>query len=111
MYQVSHQMLSDKVNSQHKSHKDSAKEQQFLTPAEEQVVVDWCGQSSLSTNPLSATNLSSHAFAIKGKHPGKNWHYNFSKRHPEFVKAKPNGLDPKRAKNFNENVVHDYLEK
>jgi hypothetical protein len=48
---------------------------------------------------------------MTGKHAGKNWHYRFSKRHPNLMLSKPTGLDPKRAKNFNKNVVDDYFEK
>lgn len=109
--QVSRQTLKDRADGRHKSHQDAASHLQLLTPAEEQVVLDWCEHSSLSAKPLGPQELRTHAFAISGKHPGKRWHYKYSKRHPQLVMSKPCGLDPKRANNFNKNIVSDYFTK
>jgi hypothetical protein len=48
---------------------------------------------------------------VTGKYPGKHWHRRFIQRHPLLQLGKANGLDPKRAKNFNRANVLDYFEK
>ena len=65
----------------------------------------------MAATPLGPQTLRARAFALSGKHPGKNWHYRYMKRHPSLVLSKPSGLDPKRAKNFNRGVVQDYFNK
>ena len=74
-------------------------------------MVDWCEHSSLSAMPFGPHDLHAHVFAMSGKKAGKNWHYKFSKRHPDLTLSKPNNLDPKRAQNFNKAVVDDYFDK
>ncbi|EGO26772.1 hypothetical protein SERLADRAFT_337707, partial [Serpula lacrymans var. lacrymans S7.9] len=40
---------------------------------------------------------------------GKHWHYRLISHNPSLVLRKPQKLDPKRAKNFNQTVVADYF--
>jgi Tc5 transposase DNA-binding domain len=84
---------------------------QILSPDEEAVLLEWSTLSATSAKPMSGTSLRGQALAISGKLPGKHWHRRFIRRHPSLVLGKSNGLDPKRAKNFNKTVVADYFEK
>jgi len=45
-----------------------------------------------------------------GTHPGKNWVRRFISRHPDILVAKPRGLDPKRAQNFNKATIMEYFD-
>ncbi|KIK94351.1 hypothetical protein PAXRUDRAFT_828064 [Paxillus rubicundulus Ve08.2h10] len=75
----------------------------LLTPAQEATLIEWCQLHSGSATLLHVTNLRSCVFEICGKQPGKNWARRFIQRSPHLVSAKPRGLDPKRAQNFNRN--------
>ena len=52
--------------------------------------------------PWSATELRAQAEEISGKTIGKTWNRKFEKQHPKVHAAKPEKLDPERAKKFNE---------
>jgi len=41
---------------------------------------------------------------------GKNWVRRFLSRHAEIIVAKPRGLDPKRAQNFNKATITEYFD-
>jgi len=43
-------------------------------------------------------------------YPGKNWIRRFLSRHAEIIVAKPRGLDPKRAQNFNKATITEYFD-
>jgi hypothetical protein len=45
------------------------------------------------------------------KKPSRNWVYSFLKRHPSVGFSTSSGLDPKRAKAFNEPVVGRFFDK
>ena len=66
---------------------------------------------SITATPLHPKTLRAHIFEISGQLPGKNWHQHFLNRHKELHLAKPNDLDPKRARNFNKTSVTDYFTK
>ncbi|KIK77965.1 hypothetical protein PAXRUDRAFT_80268, partial [Paxillus rubicundulus Ve08.2h10] len=54
--------------------------------------------------------LHSCIFKICGKQPGKNWARCFIQHCPHLVSAKPHGLDPKRAQNFNRKTIEEYFQ-
>ncbi|KAH9913220.1 hypothetical protein B0H21DRAFT_713963 [Amylocystis lapponica] len=56
-------------------------------------------------------DVKARVFTLTGKTPGKNWHWKFEKRHLSLIRAKPTGLDPKRAQNFNKSNVMDFFGK
>ena len=106
--QVTNQTVKDRADGQHKSHQKAAAHLQLVLPSQEEVMLKWCEHSSILAQPFGPC---AHAFALTGKHPGKNWHYKYSKRHPALTLSKLSGLDPTCMKNFNETVVGDYFVK
>ena len=59
---------------------------------------------------MDSNGLRGRALSVKGKYPGKNWARRFIRRHPTLKLAKPSGLDPKRANNFNEPTIKHYFQ-
>jgi len=43
-------------------------------------------------------------------YPGKNWVRRFLSCHADIIVAKPRGLDPKRAQNFNKAMTMEYFD-
>ncbi|KAI0727411.1 hypothetical protein C8Q72DRAFT_924218 [Fomitopsis betulina] len=79
-----------------------------LSSEEETALVDWLEHNALSGRPFSRKTLESCVYVITGEKPGKRWHRRFEKHHPELSTARPVGLDPKRAQNFNRTAVQGY---
>jgi hypothetical protein len=104
-------MLQNRYKGQTTSRQKAAEKSQILLPEEEAVLTEWCDLHGSSGKPASAPSLRGHALAISGKLPGKKWHRRFISRNPSLAFGKSTGLDPKRAKNFNQTVVKDYFEK
>lgn len=68
--------------------------------------MDWMGHQALSARPLSRRALHAHVADLAGRPPGKDWCLRFELRHrDELLTARPSGLDPKRAQNFNRTAV------
>ncbi|KAF8474501.1 hypothetical protein DFH94DRAFT_806413 [Russula ochroleuca] len=61
---------------------------QILTPGEEDIVVDWCNVAASSAKPVHYSQL----------------------RAQDQVTSRPQGLDPKRAKNFNRATIGKFFE-
>lgn len=95
-----------------KSMADSALAQQFISPSKEKVLVAWLTHLQAVGAPLSKKDLRLRAQHLhpEGKKPGKNWISLFNKRHPSLVLGTGRGLDPKRAKAFNQPVVNRYFD-
>jgi len=108
--QVAKSTLSDRAKGRHTSFEKASQARQTLTPEEEQTLVDWCRQRAQESRPWSPQELRAHARAISGKEIGKKWNLKFERRHPELLTARPAKLDPKRAKNFNKVIVHDFFD-
>ena len=94
-------------------------QQQLLTAAEEQTLVDWMQYLALTGHPLNKRTIRPKIqaiLAVKGiknmdnKHPSKTWIQKFMKRHAQQLKASRGcGLDPKRAQAFNYTTVHAHF--
>jgi len=107
---VARQTLQDRAKGRHVSSREAQRARQLLNTEEENVLLDWCAHQGLSAMPIGPKSLRAHAFRLTGRHPGKNWHTRFGKRHPKINLSAPNGLDPKRAQNFNKTTVADYFD-
>jgi hypothetical protein len=60
--------------------------------------------------PICKHTVRKHVEVICGKRPSRNWIYAFLKRNPSITLTKASGLDPKRAKAFNQPVAKRYLD-
>ena len=109
IFQVVQQTLMNQVKGLHGTRAKGRITLRLLTPVQEEALIDWCRLNSSHATPLHSTNLRARAFQISGKHPGKHWASRFIQHHPCLVSAKPRGLDPKRAQNFNRTVVAEYF--
>ncbi|KIJ13520.1 hypothetical protein PAXINDRAFT_38740, partial [Paxillus involutus ATCC 200175] len=107
---VSRQTLSDWRAGKHQCRADAQANMQILTPAQEEVLSDWCKLQSSAANPLHPSKLRAHVKDITGRLPSRNWHYLFLRRHKTLLISRPNGLDPKRACNFNKETVGEWFE-
>ncbi|KAG1902383.1 uncharacterized protein F5891DRAFT_919298, partial [Suillus fuscotomentosus] len=106
---VSFQTLHDRATRRHQSIQSAARKRQLLSPSQEAALLDWCHLNSSFTTPLHAHAFRTRVFEICHRRPGHNWVRHFICRHPCLVMAKPRGLDPKRAQNFNRKTVGDYF--
>ena len=108
MEQIPKTTLGDRAKGCHDTWQNACAKQQLLSPEQEDTLVKWCELRASMGKPWTYTDLRSQAEAISGKSVGQNWHRKFEKRHPELHAAKPAKLNPKRAKHFNEAVIHDF---
>ena len=63
-----------------------------------------------SATPLHPRTLRGRVLEMVGVYPGKQWVRHFISRHPDILMAKPRGLDPKRAQNFNKATITEYFD-
>ncbi|KAG6897109.1 hypothetical protein C0992_004041, partial [Termitomyces sp. T32_za158] len=105
---VNPKTLSDRAREKHQSHRQGFEKRQLLSAEQEEVLLAWAKKASLSGEPFSIQTLAGRVKDICGVLPGKNWRHRFIRRHPRITLAKPNGLDPKHAENFNRTTVADY---
>jgi hypothetical protein len=84
--------------------------QQLLSPAQENVLVEWITLLADTGHCISKRMLRTKAEALCGRKPGTMWICYFLSRHPEVVLGKPLGLDPKRAQAFNKPTVKRHFE-
>jgi len=110
IFQIVRQTLMNQVHGLHGTRAKGRITLRLLTPVQEEALIDWCRLHSSRATPLHSMNLCARAFQICGKHPGKHWAWRFIRRHPCLVSAKPRGLDPKRAQNFNRTAIAEYFE-
>ncbi|EGN97099.1 hypothetical protein SERLA73DRAFT_57716 [Serpula lacrymans var. lacrymans S7.3] len=54
--------------------------------------------------------INQKVYALTKCSPSKNWIYHFLEHHPEIKLGRPSGLDPKRAKFFNQTAVKKHFE-
>jgi len=96
----------------HKSRHEAHAAQQFLSPAQEQLLVKWIVHLGSTGRPLCKRTIRIRAQHLhsENKKPSCNWIYSFLKCHPEIVLSTASGLDPKRAKAFNRPVVNRYFD-
>jgi Tc5 transposase DNA-binding domain len=102
MVQVKLSTLTDRAKGRHDDWKSGFAKRQLLTPAQEKTLVQWAKHQAEIGLPYSVQDLRIRAAQISGKKVGVNWTLGFEKRNPQLHAAKPVNLDPKRAKNFNQ---------
>ncbi|KAG1836965.1 hypothetical protein F4604DRAFT_1601997, partial [Suillus subluteus] len=82
----------------------------LLNESQEKVLVDWCHHNSDSATPLHPHKLCAQIFKMVKAYPGKNWVCRFLSHHMDILVAKPRGLDPKCAQNFNKATITEYFD-
>lgn len=101
-------------------HKEAHVNQQLLTKAEEQTLVEWIQYLALTGHPLNKCTIRPKVQAILQaknskfhgieKYPSKNWIRKFMRRSlPHLKTGRGSGLDPKRAKAFNYTTVSHHF--
>jgi hypothetical protein len=105
--------LDARFNNIHKSRAEAREAHQFLTPAVEYVLFKWVEHLGATGVPLDKKTIRARAQHLhpENKKPSRNWVYNFLKRHSSINFYIASGLDPKRAKAFNEPVVGRFFDK
>lgn len=91
-----------------KSRKEAHADRQALSPELERVLCIWSGFLGYMGLAVTKERMVSKAKAISppGVHLGKNWWRKFKRRNRDDLKfKKAQGLDPKRAQNFNREYV------
>ena len=96
----------------HKPTQEAHASQQFLSPSQERLLIEWIEHLGLTGCPLCKWTIWIQAqhLCLDNKHPSKNWIYSFLKWHPNIVLSLASGLDPKHAKAFNCPVVNWYFD-
>jgi len=98
--------------------KEAQVQLQLLTKAEETTLIDWLKYLALTGHALNKRTICPKIRAIlaaKGKHvdpkhPSKSWIRRFINRHlPDLKLGRGSGLDPKRARAFNFEKVHEHF--
>ncbi|CDO75972.1 hypothetical protein BN946_scf184888.g22 [Trametes cinnabarina] len=86
--------------------------QQILTHSQERALVDWLIHLSTIGRPLNKRTVRKKVKHISGRNrtPLRKWLSRFLARHKELKLGKPSGLDPKRARAFNEATVERHFE-
>ena len=95
----------------HKTRQEAHTEQQFLSPAQESTLVRWLRYLGRSARPVCKQGIRARAQQLHpdNKMPSRNWVQLFLDRHPKIVLSSATGLDPKRARAFNEPVVNRFF--
>jgi hypothetical protein len=106
---VPYHTLRSRFQGRHHPYRDAHTSQQLLTPAQEEVLVEWITFLGSTGHPLSKCGIRHKACALCGVKPSPSWIYSFLDRHLEVKLSKPSGLDPKCAQAFNRTVVADFF--
>ena len=87
--------------------------QQSLSPATENVLVQWVKYLDATGHPVDKAAIVYHAGIIVGNGQTLSCHWisSFLECHPSICLGKPSGLDPKHVQAFNKPVVNDYFKK
>jgi hypothetical protein len=111
LYSVPPSTLNDCLHSV-KTRSESHSDQFRLTPAQEDVLVDWCHFLHITAHPLNWQTIYPKVKALCGETPGHNWLDRFLQRHKlDLLTGKTTGLDPKRARALNYATIQDYSQK
>ena len=93
-----------------KTRVDAHKDEQALTPEEENVLAHYCKIRGYRGVPLEQHEVVAAATGICGKKLGKNWIYAFERRHPELKTRWAKRGEAKRASGLNSANVKGYFE-
>jgi Tc5 transposase DNA-binding domain len=82
--------------------------QQCLTSAQEKQLSDYCRVRGWRSQPLTIASIRKTASDICGHTVGKNWIYEFQKRHPELHMRTSKKHESKRARGLNKTAVDSF---
>jgi len=103
-FYITHSLLGGK--SRHEAHVEA----QLLTPAQEEVLVEWIKVQGRRGVPMTYTSVGHAAAEILGKPVGEIWPKRFRKRHPDLKMKKATGLEKARAQALNEFAVDEFFD-
>jgi Tc5 transposase DNA-binding domain len=89
---------------------EAHKDEQALTPEEENVLAHYCKIRGYRGVPLEQHEVVAAASEICGKELGKNWIYAFERRHPDLKTRWAKRGETKRASGLNSANVKGYFE-
>jgi hypothetical protein len=107
-FNVPHSTLQDRYNGRKTRHEGHAHEQN-LTPAQEEVVVEWVKAMGRRGVPLTQATLRDYASDICGEPIGETWPKRFITRHPDIKVKWTAPLERSRAQGLNPTVVAEYF--
>jgi hypothetical protein len=107
-FYVPHSTLQDRYNGR-KTRKEAHAHEQNLTPAQEDIVIEWVKVMGHRGVPLTQATLRDHASAICGKPIGETWPKRFIARHPDLKVKWTTSLERCRAQGLNPTVVSEYF--
>ncbi|KAF5327341.1 hypothetical protein D9619_003974 [Psilocybe cf. subviscida] len=84
--------------------------QRALTPAEEEILVEWAKVMGRRGIPLTQTMIAEYASEISGKAIGLSWASRFMKRHPSLKIKWSTGLEACRARALNPTLVNKFYD-
>ena len=93
-----------------KSRQEAHVEEQLLTPAQEEVLVEWIKVQGRRGVPMTYASVGHAAAEISGKLVGEIWPKRFRKRHPDLKMKKTTGLEKARAKALNQFAVDEFFD-
>ncbi|KAF5356505.1 hypothetical protein D9757_014230 [Collybiopsis confluens] len=89
---------------------DAHAHQQKLTPAQEDILVQWVKEQGRRGVPLSHSAIANHASDIAGIEIGKNWIHNFRKRHQDLRTSWTSSLEECRARALTPQAVAGFYD-
>lgn len=84
--------------------------QRALTPAEEEILVEWTKVMGRHGIPLTQTTIAEYASEISGKAIGLSWASRFMKQHPSLKIKWSTGLEACRARALHPTLVNEFYD-
>ena len=111
-HKVNYFTLRRRIRGETRPRREAHQNEQLLSPAQEKALVDWICHLSDIGRPLNKRTLAKKVqrIAQTKRRPPRSWIRRFLDRHPEVRLEKPSGIDPKRARAFNEATVERHFE-
>jgi hypothetical protein len=107
LYQVPRSTLTDRWNGT-PTRKEGHAHELLLTPAQEEVLVDWVKVMGRRGIPLTATAITDYVADIVGHAVGESWVRRFKARHPELKVKWSSTLEKCRAASLNPTLVNEF---
>ncbi|KAF8240103.1 hypothetical protein L208DRAFT_1128033, partial [Tricholoma matsutake] len=109
IYDVPHSTLRDHIKGLPTCAEVHA-DQQALSVAKEEVVVEWAKVLGRQGVPMTYSTLTKYVSEISGRHIGKLWPKRFLARHPDLKVKVTSGLEKCCAKALNKTAVEGYFD-
>lgn len=110
LFGLPRETLRNRFNGTTKSHIQASIAKRALTPAEEEVLVEWCKVMGRRGIPLTHATVRDHASDISGREIGVSWTARFMKRHPSLKIKWTTGLEACRARSLNATLVNEFYD-